>query len=64
MGISRAKFPMPEIFGDPIETEEGVIRRTAPLFGIVTDPSHLLFAVEDKDSGIQIEDHFGGRFGF
>jgi hypothetical protein len=64
MGIPGTKFSMPEILGDPIEAEQGMIRRTAPLFGIVTDPGHFLFAVEDKDSGIQIEDHSGGKFGF
>jgi hypothetical protein len=64
MGIARAEFSMPEIFGDPIETEKGVIGGATPLLWIVTDSSHLLFAIEDKDGGIQIEDHLGGKFGF
>jgi len=64
MGIARTEFSMPEILGDPIETEKGVIRGAAPLLGIVTDPSHLLFAIKDKDGGVQIEDHLGGRLGF
>jgi hypothetical protein len=63
MGIAGAKFSMPEIFGDSIETEKRMIRRTAPLLRIVTDPGHLLFAIEDKDGGIQIEDYSDGRFG-
>jgi hypothetical protein len=41
-----------------------MIRGAAPLLGIVTDPGHFLFAIKDKDGGIQIEDHSGGRFGF
>jgi hypothetical protein len=41
-----------------------MIRRTAPLLGIVTDPSHLLFAIKGKDGRVQIEDDLGGRFGF
>jgi len=64
MHIARAKFAMPEILGDPIETEEWMIRRATPLFWIVTDPSHLLFAIKDEDGGIQIEDHLGRRTGF
>jgi len=55
---------MPEIFGDPVEAEKRMIRRATPLLGIVTDPGHLLFAIKDEDSGVQIEDHLGGRFGF
>jgi hypothetical protein len=57
MSIPRAKFSMPEILGDPIEAEKRMIRRATPLLGIVTDPSHLLFAIKDKNGGIQIEDH-------
>jgi hypothetical protein len=53
---------MPEILGDPIETEQWMIRRAAPLLGIVTDPGHLLFAIKDKNGGIQIEDHPDRRF--
>jgi hypothetical protein len=64
MGIARAKFSMPEILGDPIETEKRMIRRAAPLLGIVTDASHLLFAIKGKDRRIQIEDHPGRRRGF
>jgi hypothetical protein len=64
MGIAGTKFSMPEILGDAVEAEKGVIRRPSPLFGIVTDPSHFLFAIKDKDGGIQVEDHSGGRFGF
>jgi hypothetical protein len=62
MGIAGAKFSMPKIFGDPIETEKGMIRRATPFLGIVTDPSHLLFAIKDKYGGIQIEDHPDRRF--
>jgi hypothetical protein len=62
MGIARAEFSMPEIFGDSIETEKGMIRGTTPLLGIVTDPSHLLFAIKDKYGGIEIEDHPDRRF--
>jgi hypothetical protein len=62
MGIARTEFSMPEIFGDPIETEKGMIRGATPLLRIVTDPSHLLFAIKDKYSGIQIEDHPDRRF--
>jgi len=61
MGIARAKFPMPEILGDPIETEQRMVRRAAPLLWIVTDPGHLLFAIKDKHGGVQIEDHLRGR---
>jgi len=61
MGIARAKFSMPEILGDPVEAEQWMIRRAAPLLGIVTDPGHLLSAIKDKDGGIQIEDHLGRR---
>jgi len=63
MGIARAEFSMPEILGGPIETEQWMIRRAAPLLGIVTDPGHLLFAIKDKDGGIQIEDYLCGRAG-
>jgi hypothetical protein len=62
MSIARAEFSMPEIFGNAVETKEGMIRRPAPLLGIVTDPSHLLFAIKDKYGGIQIEDHPDRRF--
>jgi hypothetical protein len=62
MGIARTEFSMPEIFGDPIETEKGMIRGATPLLGIVTDPSHLLFAIKDENGGIQIEDHPDRRF--
>jgi hypothetical protein len=55
---------MPEIFGGPIETQKWMIRWATPLFGIVTDPSHFLFAIKDEDGGIQIEDHLGRRAGF
>ena len=64
MGIFRPKFSVPEIPGDPIETEKRMIGRTAPLFGVVADPSHFLFSIKDKNSRVQIEDYFGGRFGF
>jgi hypothetical protein len=63
MGIARAKFAMPEILGDPIETEQWMIRRAAPLLRIVTNPGHLLSAIKNKYGGIQIEDHPSWRFG-
>jgi hypothetical protein len=49
MDIARAEFPMPEIFGDPIEAEKGVIGGPAPLLRIVSYPSHLLFAIKGKN---------------
>ena len=63
MSIPRARFSMPEVFGNSVEREEGVIRRFSPLLGVVTDPSHLLLAIEDEDGRLQIEDNLGGRFG-
>jgi hypothetical protein len=62
MGIAGAKFSMPEILGDSIEAEKRMIRRATPLLGIVTNPGHLLFAIKDKNGGIQIEDHPDRRF--
>jgi hypothetical protein len=64
VGIARAKFSVPEILGDPIETEQRMIRRTPPFLRIVTDPGHLLFSIKDKHGRIQIEDHLGRELGF
>ena len=64
MGIARAQFSMPEILGDPVEAQKGMIRRSPPLLGIVTKTSHLLFSIEDKNCGVQIEDYPGRGRGF
>ena len=58
------KFSMPEIFGDPVETEKEVIGGAAPLLPIVTGPSLLLFAIKEKDGRIWIGDHLDWRFEF
>jgi len=62
MGISGPEFPVPEIFGHSIETEKGMIRGTPPFLGIVPDPSHFLFAIKDKNGGIQVEDYSDWSF--
>jgi hypothetical protein len=31
-----------------VETKERMIRRSAPFFGIVNNPNHLLFVIKDK----------------
>ena len=64
MSISGAKFPVPEVLGDPVEAEQRMVRGSAMFLGIVSDMSHLLFAIEGKDGRIQIEDYPGGRVGF
>jgi hypothetical protein len=64
MRIARAKFSMPKVFGDPIEIDKRMVGGSAPLFGIVPDPSHLLFAVERKNSRVKIEDDFDWRMRF
>ena len=40
-----------------------MIRRSSPLLGVATDPSHLLLAIEDEDGRVQIEDNLGGGLG-
>jgi hypothetical protein len=47
----------------PVEAEKRMIRRP-PLFWIVTNTSHLVFSKEDKNGGVQIEDHSGRGRGF
>lgn len=54
---------MPEIFRVAFEAEERVVGRTAALVGIVADPGLLLFAVQDHDGGVQIEDEPRARGG-
>jgi hypothetical protein len=53
-----------KIFGDSVETNKKMVGRSTPLFWIVTDPSHLLFAIEGKDRRVQIEDDLDWKIGF
>lgn len=52
MRVAGAKFPMPKVFGDPIEAEKRMIRGPALFLGIVTDPGHFLSAVKGQDCGV------------
>ena len=61
MGIGGPEFAKPEVLALAIETEQGVIRRTASLEGVVPDPRLLLVAVDDKHGGVDIEDEPRGE---
>ena len=56
MGVARPQLPMPEVLGLPLEAEQRVIRRAAPLDRVLADPRLLLLAVDDQDGRVDIED--------
>src|SRR6058998_316753 len=64
MNISRAQLPMPEVFGSSLEAKQWMIGASSPLGGVVTDFCALLFSVDYKDGGIEVEDHARGQTGF
>ena len=64
MNISRAQLPMPEVFGSSLEAKQWMIGASSTLGGVVTDFCALLFSVDYKDGGIEVEDHARGQMGF
>jgi hypothetical protein len=64
MNISGAQLPMPEVFGSSLEAQQWMIRASSTLGGIVTDFCTLLFSVDYKDGGIEVEDHARGQMRF
>ena len=64
MNISRAQLPMPEVFGSSLEAKQWMIRASSTLGGIVTDFCALLFSVDYKDGGIEVEDQARWQMGF
>src|SRR5215510_2296742 len=64
MNISGAQLPMPEVFGSSLEAKQWMIRASSTLSGIVTDFCALLFSVDHKDGGIEVEDQARWQIGF
>ena len=64
MNISRAQLPMPKVFGSSLEAKQWMIGTSSTLGGIVTDFCALLFSVDYKDGGIEIEDQTRWPMGF
>ena len=64
MNISGAQLPMPEVFGSSLEAKQWMIGASSTLGGIVTDFCALLFSVDYKDGGIEIEDQTRWPMGF
>ena len=64
MNISRAQLPAPEVFGSSLEAKQWMIGASSTLGGIVTDFCALLFSVDYKDGGIEIEDQTRWQMGF
>lgn len=64
MNISGAQLPMPEVFGSSLEAKQWMIRASSTFGGIVTDFCALLFSVDYKNGGIEVEDQARGQMGF
>ena len=64
MNIAGAQLPMPEIFGSSLEAKQWMIGTSSTLGGVVTDFCALLFSVDYKDGGIEVEDHARGQMRF
>ena len=64
MNISGAQLPVPEVFGSSLEAKQWMIRASSTLGGIVTDFCALLFSVDHKNGGIEVEDQARGQMGF
>jgi hypothetical protein len=56
MNIARPQLAVPEVLALALETEQRVIRGTAPLDRVVTAPPLLLLTVDDEHGGVDIED--------
>src|SRR6266508_5553274 len=61
MNISGAQLAMPEVFGSSLEAKQGMIRASSTLGRIVTDFCALLFSIDYKDGGIEVEDQPRGQ---
>ena len=61
--IARPKPPMPELVKMAFETEQGMVGRSAALFGIVANPGSLLLPIDHYDDRVQIEDEGGALVG-
>ena len=64
VNIAGAQLPMPEIFGSSLEAKQWMIGTSSTLGGVVTDFCALLFSVDYKDGGIEVEDHARGQMRF
>ena len=56
MNIARPQLAVPKVLALALETEQWVIRGTAPLDRVVTAPRLLLLTVDDEHGGVDIED--------
>lgn len=54
---------MPELLKMGFEAEQGMIRTSSWLFGIVSDLGPLVFSIDDQDDRVEIERQAGTRFG-
>src|SRR4029434_2781924 len=64
VNIAGAQLPMPEIFGSSLEAKQWMIGTSSTLGAVVTAFCALLFSVDYKDGGIEVEDHARGQMGF
>ena len=64
VNIAGAQLPMPEIFGSSLEAKQWMIGTSSTLGGVVTDFCALVFSVDYKDGGIEVEDHARGQMRF
>src|SRR5262249_38983141 len=64
VNISGTQLPMPEVFGSSLEAKQWMIRASSTLGGVVTDFCALLFYVDYKDGGIEVEHQTRGQMGF
>src|SRR5262245_47065320 len=63
VNISGTQLPMPEVFGSSLEAKQWMIGAASTLGGIVTDFCALLFSVDHKDGGIEVEDQARWQLG-
>lgn len=61
--IARSHGTMPEFFEVGLETKQRMVGAPPMLFGIVTHPSTLVFAVDHQHRGIDIEDQTVAHLG-
>ena len=60
----RGAAPRARVFGSSLEAKQWMIRASSTLGGIVTDFCALLFSVDHKNGGIEVEDQARGQMGF